>query len=152
MASYGLVRGPVSMRPWQNAMAINMQSCINTLPPQPWYTPNCVEFSAQCFARDALREALDELCAASGACCAEALDRAAYEMGRLVGHDFLDRSETADALTQACVANGYSFEVGPDLVQEAIASGFRAGEAAAFTELEETSDQANEQANDVDIK
>jgi AAA domain len=103
------------MRPLRNAIAIDMNSAQNR-------------------ARDEFRDVVEELAAVSAELCAEALDRAAYELGRLVEHGFLDRSDAADAQTQACVINGYSGEAGADAVQEAIVAGFSAGAAAASAE------------------
>lgn len=131
---------------------IDMQSTYTTANLLSRHAPKCVDASAQRIARGALRDAIHELCAVNGAHCAETLDRAAYELGRLVGHDLLDRAETADALTEACVVNGYRAEVGPDLVQSAISLGFRAGEAAASAEQTATGDETNEKDGDVDIK
>src|SRR5262245_42191688 len=126
------------MRPLRNRTAIDMEPPINDL--------------AQCHARNALRDAIHELTVAGGARCAEILDHAAYEMGRLVGHGLLDRSDAADALTEACVVNGYSLTAGPDLVQEAIVQGFIAGEVAAAAEQAAASDRTHENLGDTVIK
>jgi putative DNA primase/helicase len=65
-----------------------------------------------------------------------ALDAAAYEMGRLIGHGLLDRTVAADLLRTACVANGLVLRVGEDAVQAAIAAGFAEGEQSAAEHLE----------------
>ena len=65
---------------------------------------------------------------------ADLFDATSYEVGRLIRHGFLDQSAAADALTNVSVINGLAAEVGPDLVQEAIASGFKAGAEAADAE------------------
>ena len=85
-------------------------------------------------ARESLRQALLELSVAEPGCCADLLDTVCYDVGRLVRHGFLDRSAAADALTATCTINGLAAEVGPDVVQEAIASGFRDGALAADAE------------------
>jgi putative DNA primase/helicase len=82
-------------------------------------------------AREQLSEAAIALSIASPGDYAEVLDEVAYNIGRLVGHGFLDRSDAADTLTKACTASGFTAEVGPDVVQEAIASAFQAGDCAA---------------------
>ena len=85
-------------------------------------------------AREQLDLAVVELAGAEPGGCAEVLDSVAYDIGRLVGHGFLDRAVAADALTHACTASGLAAEAGPDLVQETIAAGFQAGDRAASAE------------------
>jgi putative DNA primase/helicase len=57
----------------------------------------------------------------------------AYEIGRLIGHGLLDRSEIADALRLASARAILGH--GEDAVQEVIAAGFREGAAAAADDL-----------------
>lgn len=78
-------------------------------------------------ARQRLCEVRAALYDASGADCVDLLHDAAYEIGRLIGHGYLDRSDAADVLTSACIANGLSAEAGPDVVQDQIAEGFSGG-------------------------
>src|SRR5262245_27467377 len=61
-----------------------------------------------------------------------ALEDAAFEIGRLVGHGFLDKAEMADHLRAAAVK--VVLADGEDAVQEVISSGFTVGERAAAEE------------------
>ena len=65
----------------------------------------------------------------------EALDRAAYQMGRLVGHG-LDLSDAADLLQGAAARCGLVAEMDADAVQSAIAGGIAEGRRAAADEME----------------
>jgi len=85
-------------------------------------------------ANETLKQLVFGLTIAEPHACQDVLESAAYEVGRLVGHGFLDRSSSADALTSACTLNGLTDEAGPDIVQEAIAAGFQAGGRAAEAE------------------
>src|SRR5215831_1339800 len=87
-------------------------------------------------AREQLSEAVFALTSANSGDYAELLDEAAYKVGCLVAHGFLDRSDAADALTRACAASGFTAEAGPDVVQEAISAGFVAGDRAAKADIE----------------
>jgi hypothetical protein len=99
------------------------------------HAPNVGVSAAHRAAHEQLTEAVSALRTAEPGDYAEVLDDAAYKIGALVGHGFLDRSDAADALTGACVANGFTAEAGPDLVQEAISAGFVAGGLAAKADI-----------------
>jgi hypothetical protein len=124
----------------------------NALAAMNGHTPPGVGVSAaHRAARKQLSEFVSALMTAEPGDCAEVLDDAAYRIGALVGHGFLDRSDAADALTQACVANGFTAEAGPDVVQEAISSGFVEGGRAAKAEIEaaERTSEKEESHSDV---
>src|SRR5215831_19350513 len=84
------------------------------------HAPSVGVSAAHRAAREQLTEAVSALTTAEPGDYAEVLDDAAYKIGALVGHGFLDRSYAADALTEARVAGGFTTEAGPDVVQEAI--------------------------------
>jgi hypothetical protein len=63
-----------------------------------------------------------------------ALDSAAYEAGRLVGHG-ANRAEVGDNLYIASKMNGLLAEIGADAVQSAISGGIAAGEHAAAEDI-----------------
>ena len=78
-----------------------------------------------------------------------ALEDAAYEIARLVGHGHLDRAEMADNLRAAALRAELELEPGEDAVQEVIASNFTAGERAAAEErAEEEEREAEARATD----
>ena len=95
---------------------------------------NGVSPTASRSAHETLKHLVFGLTIAEPHACQDVLDSAAFEVGRLVGHGFLDCSSSADALTSACTLNGLTDEAGPDIVQEAIAAGFLAGAQAAKVE------------------
>lgn len=76
------------------------------------------------------------LAAAVGEAREDALDHAAYEMGRLVGHGF-DRGDAGSLLFGAAGQCGLVAELGVDAVQSAIAGGIREGERSAGEEIKD---------------
>src|SRR5262249_17332255 len=115
------------------------------------HTPSVGVSAAHRAAREQLTEAVSALTTAEPGDYAEVLDDAAYKIGALVGHGFLDRSYAADALTEACVAGGFTAEAGPDVVQEAISAGFVAGGRAAKVDIEAAERTADWEGSHSDV-
>jgi hypothetical protein len=66
-----------------------------------------------------------------------ALNGSAYHMGRMAARGWIDRSEIADELWRASVANGLVTEDGADRVQATLASGLTAGMQKPAEDLRE---------------
>lgn len=91
--------------------------------------------------RTAALEIANALAAATGDARENALDHAAYEMGRVVGHG-LDRGDAASFLHAGAVRCGLVEAIGVDEVQSAIAGGIQEGERSAGEEVAEASRSA----------
>jgi hypothetical protein len=87
-----------------------------------------------------------ELAAVQGDDREAALERAAYETGRLIGNG-ADRSKVGDNLHVACKMNGLLAELGADAVQSVIAGGIAEGVRATEDEQRDEAGRASERSN-----
>jgi RecA-family ATPase len=108
---YDLLKKPEPARPW---LASSQPSPPSRVTSRPW-------------ARAALDGELEVLAATSSG-RNEALNRAAFKLGQLVGGGELSESEAKDTLYETSVANGYVEKDGRRAALASINSGLRAGE------------------------
>lgn len=84
--------------------------------------------------RDAALDIANALAEATADACVDALDHAAYQMGRLVGYGF-DRAQAGSMLVASAGRCGLLAKVGPDAVQTAISDCMGEGEKSAGEDI-----------------
>ena len=93
------------------------------------------------YAAAALDQNVTELASTKCGSRNNSLNAIAYRMGRMIERGWIDRQVVANALSQACEANGLATDDGPTAVRATIESGLVAGAADPHQDLAERSNQ-----------